>query len=987
MKLYPIYEQLLTEKDDRRAIVNKLGLDQEVADAAHAISDKFSIWIANVAKNNLEAGETPLEFLTKEREHLEKIVKLFKTPNKPKMEGKWALKNLDYRRSSYLFAMWNYITDWAEHPDVPSVDLTQYTWDEAEEASRDWHNSLRGGGKVDNIDDGAKLIHKFPDGYYWAMTESFSCTKSGKSMQHCATASEIDMYLLHLRKNNEEFLTADWHPKEKFIIQLKGKQNDKPVPKYYKYILWLILDSGMVKELRTTQGYKPETNFQITDLPTNAMMTIAEKNPDVIDLGELLYQMDNPNEFINKLFGKESFVSNLSPSDVSIFMENSNNSSELVDILMSNSEFYSELFQVGGEKAIKSMLFATNNPDKLIHQLIDIGMVDELMVKSRFSNDNNWGAFTTIRDWLTYTKNPVQILKKLGKVGMRLITYDNIDILLQKTQGAEVGEKGSADEVLAMAMTSNEFIHRMEQDIRGIISRLQYLNNPEEFVMSLQGNTQDAVVDELKTLDPSQVKYLTGRALQPTKVANLMAKAGNPYGQVKNEPAIAGESIRQALRNELLLTEGASNIIYHFTGINKVINILNHNTLNLTSKIGSSPDDLDSKYYYMSFTRSKSSKLGYGAKFNFEGAVRMTFDGRKLNQKYKVKPVDYWQYPKTPQSMNQTSSDEMEDRLVSDDNSIPNVNKYIMSIDILMGESGIDESIITNCKSLGITLNLFDNKETFSHGNPKYAVKPIIKKDGDEPPQTSKAYGIEYIMAALTYKEPEIYDEIVKSLDVKTINSINEYHKELKYKLQSESYTIKEVAATLSSYITNNKQSADKLYRKVMGLLVKDFKKTGSKTILDYLESKIYKGKKRQADFNKELNDKISKGVDKTLNDYISENKFIAYSNDGETQYDSIYDDQDVMRFISETVKRIKNYVSEYLLTNNDKFQYQYKIASSELRDEFNITENNPEAMRLSEKFSDVSPLEIIEPILTVIWLIDSFHTEIADANTQLNSL
>jgi len=450
---------------------------------------------------------------------------------------------------------------------------------------------------------------------------------------------------------------------------------------------------------------------------------------------------------------------------------------------------------------------------------------------------------------------------------------------------------------------------------------------------------------------------------------------------------VAAESIRQALRNELLLTEGASSLIYHFTYINKVINILNHNTLNLTSKIGSSPDDLDSKYYYMSFTRSKSSKLGYGAKFNFEGAVRMTFDGRKLNQKYKVKPVDYWQYPKTPQSMNQTSSDEMEDRLVSDDNSIPNANKYIMSIDILMGESGIDESIITNCKSLGITLNLFDNKETFSHGNPKYAVKPIIKKDGDEPPQTSKAYGIEYIMAALTYKEPEIYDEIVKSLDVKTINSINEYHKELKYKLQSESYTIKEVAATLSSYITNNKQSADKLYRKVMGLLVKDFKKTGSKTILDYLESKIYKGKKRQSDFNLEMNDYANELIDGALKRFINTNQFVTYSNDGNQQFDNLYDAPEVKTFITKEVNKIKSYVSDYLMNNKDAFKYYYLISRDEIKDKFNLNDNNPEVIELTQKFQDVTPREIIAPIQSALWGLDSLYPRLVEAREYLTNL
>ena len=50
-----ILEALLAEKDNRKKIVQKLGVSQEVAEWAHDISDKLSIWIVNSLKKKYES--------------------------------------------------------------------------------------------------------------------------------------------------------------------------------------------------------------------------------------------------------------------------------------------------------------------------------------------------------------------------------------------------------------------------------------------------------------------------------------------------------------------------------------------------------------------------------------------------------------------------------------------------------------------------------------------------------------------------------------------------------------------------------------------------------------------------------------------------------------------------------------------------------------------------------------------------------------------
>ena len=218
MEIYSIYEQLLLEKDNRRTIVNKIGVGQEVADAAHAISDKFSIWIANQAK--IENPQDPLGFISTYKTQLEKIIAMFRTPNKPKMEGVYAINKISFKTAMELVEILAYVKDWTENPNTPSVDLTQYTWTDAERASREWHASLTAKGEVAGLDDSSEIIHKFPDGYYWSLTKNNYCEASADSMGHCAEATENDMYLLHLRKNDEEFVTADWHPTDKYIISI-----------------------------------------------------------------------------------------------------------------------------------------------------------------------------------------------------------------------------------------------------------------------------------------------------------------------------------------------------------------------------------------------------------------------------------------------------------------------------------------------------------------------------------------------------------------------------------------------------------------------------------------------------------------------------------------------------------------------------------------------------------------------------------------------
>jgi len=79
-----------------------------------------------------------------------------------------------------------------------------------------------------------------------------------------------------------------------------------------------------------------------------------------------------------------------------------------------------------------------------------------------------------------------------------------------------------------------------------------------------------------------------------------------------------------------LLTEGLTPILYHFTSIHNLINILKEDEFQASTNLGSSADFNVSggKFFFFSTTRSRSA--GYN-----QGNVKIVLDGQKLNQNYK----------------------------------------------------------------------------------------------------------------------------------------------------------------------------------------------------------------------------------------------------------------------------------------------------------------------------------------------------------------
>ena len=437
---------------------------------------------------------------------------------------------------------------------------------------------------------------------------------------------------------------------------------------------------------------------------------------------------------------------------------------------------------------------------------------------------------------------------------------------------------------------------------------------------------------------------------------------------------------------EQFVNESATSDLYHFTYSSKVENILKTNKLYLTSNIGSPSDKLGSKDYYMSFTRTKSNKKGYGASYQNPGSVRLNMDGRKLNQRHKFVTVDYWQSPRDVKTMINSNTDEMEERLVSNNNEIDNANKYIKSIDIYEEDGIVSKVIIDESNRLGIKLNVFDNKRDFSSARSERTVEPKEKVEVEDGYSSnhSDIWSFVELIGALSYNR-EDKDMIISSAskieEIKNFEEqIKKYHDKLDYNLRpNDNYSLTDLSSSLSATVQNSQRSPSKMLRYAIKELSNDFRKTNSKSVKEYLNNKIYIGKKQQSDYNKELNDGVIKVIDDSNKTNSERFPDYIYGVDGESEYRGLINFPKYKEFHDSKVKELKQYVSDYLLTNDDMFRYSYIISDSEIRNVLDINVDNKEVVSISEQLENTDPYDVIDILTRIIWSVDDYLSDEID--------
>jgi|694.fasta_scaffold115449_5 hypothetical protein len=158
-----------------------------------------------------------------------------------------------------------------------------------------------------------------------------------------------------------------------------------------------------------------------------------------------------------------------------------------------------------------------------------------------------------------------------------------------------------------------------------------------------------------------------------------------------------------------ILTEALSDIVWHFTSPQAAKKIIEQNKFELSIVSGADISKFGgNKQYYLSTARQKWG--GYGKSYD----CRLELDGRKLSQRYKGGAIDYWQMG--PQGT------EYEDRLFSNEPTIPNAKNYIKRVDLFLNafvyRSNMTQltAVMDACLKANIQCFLFRNEKKFQLG-------------------------------------------------------------------------------------------------------------------------------------------------------------------------------------------------------------------------------------------------------------------------------
>ena len=291
--------------------------------------------------------------------------------------------------------------------------------------------------------------------------------------------------------------------------------------------------------------------------------------------------------------------------------------------------------------------------------------------------------------------------------------------------------------------------------------------------------------------------------------------------------------MRKIMINEsqcLLLREGLSSLLYHFTSINNGFSICKDDKIYLQSALAKDADNYDKKRkFYLSCTRVRSSDFGYSYKFS-RGGVRITLDGDLLSNNFAGKQINYWNglndkfkyyeyFPERSKDIEKAMSweidrfkkshpdatpedirhfieynfndaaqhhtdNESEDRLLSYEPVIEDAHRYIKSVDVLL--PGLKENDDESMKiasafrfsvppQIGRLVKIFDSVEEFNKPNGVNCNGEVEYSNGMIPQGRlyNRTYeGLESTIVFIAYANPEFEEN---KFGAATASLLNKY--------------------------------------------------------------------------------------------------------------------------------------------------------------------------------------------------------------------
>ena len=308
----------LLNESKKEILMDKLGINEDLAEVFDEICGKLSIWVAN------------------------KYLKYYYEDNKTKSNPgvahkdmlKWAQHRVNSMAKSTLRRVLPGIMDYirvglnGNKSSLDDLSIVQIA-----SLSSQWHDSLNiGQGAINYIENAPILIdfrNENGEGYYWADLGVKNSTEECERMGHCGRSSYGYLYSLRSDRGlpggkyklNRSHLTAAIG-EDGILYQLKGPKNSKPKEEYHQYIepLFYYEDDGdyLIQGFGTEYG--AEQDFKLSDLPDATIRKIYKDRPELFNTRGLQRKLGEMG-IIDVEPLQTRFVLELDPSNVSNYLK------------------------------------------------------------------------------------------------------------------------------------------------------------------------------------------------------------------------------------------------------------------------------------------------------------------------------------------------------------------------------------------------------------------------------------------------------------------------------------------------------------------------------------------------------------------------------------------------------------------------------------------------------------------------------------------
>ncbi|CAB4133497.1 ASCH domain containing protein [uncultured Caudovirales phage] len=248
-----------------------------------------------------------------------------------------------------------------------------------------------------------------------------------------------------------------------------------------------------------------------------------------------------------------------------------------------------------------------------------------------------------------------------------------------------------------------------------------YIGKRVAIVKTGEGKAQaigSVIIGKPIVVDEQQFRELEGEHMVPAGSAFDIKQGEKKYlypvtDAIRFEtPIEVGHGIvsRKLNIDEEELDEGASSVLYHYTGTLNALEVLQSGEFKLSSVTGTQSEKQYAPEGYPYFFSTTRTRVGDYHRYVGSSGVMFVLDGNWFGQRYPVKPIDYWEraWQHAPDR-----SREAEDRVFSQEPAIP--IDGVKQIHVLIKEqhdwrSPATRKLLILSKKRGIPVFLYDDE-------------------------------------------------------------------------------------------------------------------------------------------------------------------------------------------------------------------------------------------------------------------------------------